>query len=189
MTAKDIKEIIPNFDALNRSQRVTVLAELMSTVAEYESSWNPNSKSKDVNGSYEPGLMARGLFQMNADGDQKNYRTGTKYKYTELNDPLVNIELGVKILVTVINVRGKITFRKEEKSPVLRYFYATLLTNGVTGSKVLAVAKRRISNLSFMRPISVDKTEDQFNLKDAWGFQVQVCLQSGWFRLLQPDFS
>lgn len=145
MSASDIREIIPNFDGKNRSQRLTALAELMSTVAEYESSWNPKSATKDVNGRSEPGMMARGLFQMNADADQKNYRTGTNYTYKDLNDPLINIELGVKILVTVLKVRGKITFRKEEKSSELGYFYATLLTNGAVGPKVLAAAKQRIS--------------------------------------------
>jgi hypothetical protein len=145
MTAKDIKEIIPNFDKRTRSERLTALAELMSTAAEYESTWNPNGFSKDVNGSSEPGLMARGLFQMNADADQKNYRTGTKYKYQDLHNPLINIEVAVKILVTVLKVRGKITFRKGETSPILGYFYATLLIDGKTGVKVLKSAKKRIA--------------------------------------------
>lgn len=151
MTASDIRTLIPKFDSLNRAQRVTVLAELMSTVAEYESSWNPNCVSKDVNGSSAPGLQARGFFQMNSDADQVNYRTGTKYTYQQLMDPFINIEVGVKILVTVVKVRGKITFKNNEKSQVLRFFFATLVTDTAYGSKTLAAAKKRIAALDFVK--------------------------------------
>lgn len=148
MTAKDIKTLIPNFDSLNRAQRLTVLAELMSTVAEYESSWNPLCTSKDVSGSLEPAKLARGLFQMNQ-ADQSVYKSGTSYSYQELNDPIKNIKVAVGIVVTVIKVRGKITFSKTEKSPVLRFFFATLVTDTEYGAITLAAAKKRIAALKF----------------------------------------
>jgi uncharacterized protein (TIGR02594 family) len=132
--AKDIRTLVP-LDSLSRSQAITIFAELMSCVAKYESTWNPNCVAKDVNGSSLPKNQARGFFQMN-EGDQSAYQTYTKYSWTQLNDPFINIEVGIKILVTVLRIRGKITFSKNEKSSVLSYFYATLLTDGAVGPKV-----------------------------------------------------
>lgn len=151
MTAKDIKTIIPNFDIRTKRQRLVILSELMSTVTEYESSWNPKTVAKDTNGLSGEKYKARGLCQMNAAldkyGDQKNYRTGTTYNYTQLEDPFINLEVCVKILATVVDVRGKITFSKNEKSPVLRFFFATLVTDTSYGAKTLAAAHKRIAVL------------------------------------------
>lgn len=147
MSAKDIDTLIPMREKLSRAQKVTLLSTLMSVVAKYEASWNAACTSKDVNGRSESEYKATGLFQMNSADDQRNYRTSTNYSYKDLLNPLINIEVGVKILVTVVKVRGKITFSKDEKSPVLRYFYATLLTDNKVGPIVLKEAKARINYL------------------------------------------
>lgn len=151
MTASDIDQIIPNKAKLTRSQRITVLCELMSTVAKYEISWNEKGTAPDTNGRTAPQYLARGLFQMNgatdSDSDQKNYRTSTNYTWQELSNPLINIEVGVKILATVVKVRGKIMFSKNEKSTVLRYFYDTLVYDKPYGAKVIAEAKVNINKM------------------------------------------
>ena len=147
MSAKDIDTIIPNKSELTKHQHIMVLAELVSTVTEYESSWRPWLAVKDVNGRSAPEYMATGLCQMNAKDDQKNYRTGTTYTHEQLKDPIINLEVCVKILVTVVNVRGKITFYSYEKSPVLRYFFATLVNDTAYGKKTLKAARARIQNV------------------------------------------
>lgn len=172
ISAKDIKELIPSFDSLNRTQRIVCLRELMIQVAKRESTWNPNCTAKDLNGSTKPELMATGLFQMNSAEDQANYRTGTKYTFTQLKDPLINIEVGIKILVTVVKVRGKISFREEETSSVLRYFYATLLTNGAVGPKVFKDYYARLKQIDFNKKEqpSVPVTPEQ---KPAWKVEAE----------------
>lgn len=146
ISAKDIDTIIPKRAQLTKEQHLSVLTELMSTVAEYEISWNPTGTAKDVNGRSEPEYLATGLYQLNV-GDQKVYKTGTSFTAEELKNPLNNIQAGVGIIVTVIKVRGKITFKSGEKSPVLRYFFATLVTDTAYGSKTLRAAHERIATL------------------------------------------
>lgn len=151
MSAKDIDTIIPKRSSLTREQHLLVLAELISTLSEYESDWNVKKVAKDTNGLSGEKYKARGLCQMNAAldryGDQINYRTGTKYTWQDLEDPFVNLELCVKIMVTLVKVRGKITFASHEKSPVLRYFFATLVTDTAYGKKTLKAAHARIADL------------------------------------------
>lgn len=144
--ASDIKEIIPDFDKLTKEQSAIVLAELLSCVAKYECSWNPILTAKDVNGRSEKKYLATGLFQMN-EIDQINYKTETDYTHDELKNPLVNIEVAVKIIITVIKVRGKITFFSSEKSPVLRYFFATLVKDSTVGKKVFADFKKEYARI------------------------------------------
>lgn len=146
ISAKDVDTIIPKRQELTKEHHLAVFTELMSTVAEYEISWKAAGTAKDVNGRSEPEYRATGLFQLNV-GDQKTYKTGTSFTAEELKNPLNNIEAGVGILVTVIKVRGKITFNAGEKSPVLRYFFATLLNDTAYGMKTLKPARARIATL------------------------------------------
>lgn len=138
MAAKDIDSIIPKRNQLTKQQSAFVFCELISVVSKYESSWRPALQAKDVNGRTEPKYMATGLLQMNAADDQRNYRTGTTYSFQDLQKPEINIEVGIKIMVTLIKLRGKITYASGEKSPVLRYFFATLITDKKLGQKVLS---------------------------------------------------
>lgn len=154
-SAADLKDLIPNADSLTRPQIVTLLCELMSTVAEYECSWNAASADKDVNGSSEAKNLARGLFQMNQ-GDQSSYHTGTSYTYQELNDPIKNIKVAIAIMVYLLKVRGKITYKVGEKNPIIGYFFATLLTDGKVGPTVLTSAKKRMAAMKF--ETTVDQT-------------------------------
>lgn len=158
--ATDLYTLIPR--GLTVEQEQACLTSIMITVAEYESSWNPLCTAKDVNGRSEPPYLARGYFQMNV-FDQSAYQTGTKYSYTELNDPYKNMEVGINILVTMVRLRGKITFAVEEKSPVLSYFYATLLTNGKVGPKVIKSARERVASLNFA---TVQKIPIEQRLRD-----------------------
>ena len=161
-SAKDIREIIPDFDSLSKEQSAVLFAELMVCVAYYESSWRPAVTAKDVNGRSEKKYLATGLFQMN-EIDQVTYKTGTAYTHEELKNPIVNIEVAVKIILTVIQVRGKITFYAHEKSPILRYFFATLVKDTSLGRKVFADYRREYARMvklfAPVKPVSNEVSE------------------------------
>lgn len=140
--AKDLATIFPRFFVLNKPQRITVLAELMCRVAEYESSWNPKSTSKDVNGRSDSDSLATGFFQLNV-ADQKTYETGTSFTHDELLDPFNNIKAGVGILATMVKVRGKITRSPGDPGFRISEFFETLIFGAKYESitKILAAVK------------------------------------------------
>ncbi|MER9177773.1 transglycosylase SLT domain-containing protein [Mesorhizobium sp. M0955] len=164
-TATDVKSIIPNLDKLTEDEAITCFCELLSTVAEYESSWDPTCAVKDVNGSSNLEDLATGLFQMNASQDQASYHTRTKFKHSDLLKPEPNIKVAVAILVYLVQKRGKITYSTSEKSKIIGYFFATLLTDGAIGPKVLASAKKRIASFGFGNDLGYST---QFSILPDW---------------------
>lgn len=134
--AKDMTTIYPSFYKLNKAQQITVIAELMSRVAEYECSWNPKNTSKDVNGRSDPDSLATGFFQLNVE-DQKTYSTGTNFTHNELLDPYNNIKAGVGIIATMVKVRGKITRSPGDPGFKVSEFFETL----IFGAKYDSISK------------------------------------------------
>lgn len=159
-SAKDIREIIPDFDSLSKEQSAVLFAELMVCVAYYESSWRPAITAKDVNGRSEKKYLATGLFQMN-EIDQKTYKTDTEYTHEELKNPLNNIEVAIKIICTVIQVRGKISFLASERSPILRYFFATLVKDTAIGINVFSDYRKHYKRISSLFLPQVESSVDK----------------------------
>lgn len=159
-SAKDIREIIPDFDSLSKEQSAVLFAELMVCVAYYESSWRPAIAAKDVNGRSERKYLATGLFQMN-EIDQKTYKTDTEYTHEELKNPLNNIEVAIKIICTVIQVRGKISFLASERSPILRYFFATLVKDTAIGANVFSDYRKHYKRISSLFLPQVESSVDK----------------------------
>lgn len=160
-TASDLPDFIgPRYQSLTVDQRITCFCELMSTVAEYESSWNPAAyDSKAANGDTSQDAVPNGLFQMGV-RDQINYKTGTSYTYKELRTAIPNIKTAVMIVNNLVKIRGKIMFNKEDRSPILGYFFQTLIKDIPYGAKTISVAKKRIDAIKFEEPKPYEKTEE-----------------------------
>jgi hypothetical protein len=140
-SAADITTIVPNIENYSKRQIITYIAELFCGIALYESDWNPECVSIDVNGENLPEKMATGLFQLNEE-DQKSFNTGTAYKYTELSKAIPNIEAAVGIMGTQIENIGKIILRKGVKAEK-GVFWAVLHPDGDTDktSEILAMVR------------------------------------------------
>ncbi len=91
--AEDIDKFAPNYKSLSESRQIDVWAALFVAIACYESEYNPHSILKETSGQDSVGLL------------QLSYENQAAYdlepldrKAKSLEDPLVNLRCGVKIL-------------------------------------------------------------------------------------------
>ncbi len=111
----DIKEWAPNYENLSESQKIDVWASLFVAIASFEDPQfktdTPYRETKILNkktGKYYTPFPSIGLFQL-------SYKEQTAYgwehvdvKAKSLEDPLVNIRCGVKVLTQLVKQDGVI---------------------------------------------------------------------------------
>lgn len=105
--ASDMPLFCPRYEALDRSQRVNVWAELFVAIAKFESAWKPAAASVDVGEASDKDTWSVGLLQMSV-VDQVNYGQGLGYKYADLLTPGPNLNLGIDIMALQIQQQGTV---------------------------------------------------------------------------------
>lgn len=95
----DASSWCPSYAELDNDEKVTVLAHLLSAVAEHESNFNPKSvyveSFKDSKGNL---VQSTGLFQLSIESaQQKRYDCRQVKSNADLMSPKVNIACAVKI--------------------------------------------------------------------------------------------
>jgi hypothetical protein len=104
--AKDITRFCPRFNSLSASGKINAWAELIVGMVKYESSFNPNSIYR------EPpplGIDSIGLLQLSYE-DKANYPfCNLDRKTKNLQDPINNLDCGIKIMSTLLSRYGYIS--------------------------------------------------------------------------------
>lgn len=110
--AKDLATFCSSYPKAKRD-RIKVWAVLFEWAAYYESSWNPTASSVDVGSAADRDTWSVGLLQLSV-VDQQNYGIPLRYSFADLQDPIKNLDLGVRIMAKQIEKRGKIAIPKSE---------------------------------------------------------------------------
>lgn len=107
--AKDVARFCPKYAELGAYDRVQFWAELVSTMAYFESGWNTNSTF------HEPAPLnydSAGLLQLST-VDAKNYKSIPQCALIAtvagLRDPLKNLDCGIRIMARLIGKDSAIT--------------------------------------------------------------------------------
>jgi hypothetical protein len=125
-SAKDAKRVCPKYESLQRQQKISMWAELISAIAYYESGWNPASRMVETTMGTDPvtgkQVASEGLLQLSYQ-DVPNYKSILKYPACKIDwqkdkglsltdpkktilDPAINLECGLRILANQIRKKG-----------------------------------------------------------------------------------
>lgn len=105
--ATDIQTFCAGYASLNKDQKINLLADIFAATAYYECSWNPTSSSVDVGTSSNRDTWSVGLLQLSV-VDQQNYNLSFGFNFSDLEDPIKNLQLGVAIMTKQITKHGVI---------------------------------------------------------------------------------
>lgn len=112
--ATDITKIHPQWNSLNNEQKKQVLEAFYKYLIYYECGYDPKLNSVDVGVKGNKDTYSVGLMQLSVI-DQSNLGIRLGYNFSDLQDPIKNLTLGLKIMENQINKRGKILIPKGEK--------------------------------------------------------------------------
>lgn len=105
--ANDVTTFCPKYKSLNQNQKINLWADLFASTAYYESAWNPKSYSVDVGTSSNADTWSVGLMQMSVI-DQDSYNIHLGFNFSDLQDPIKNLQLSVAIMARQVTKYGKI---------------------------------------------------------------------------------
>lgn len=129
-TVTDGKRFCTKYDSLNKSQKINLFGEIISQMALYESSWEPQTSSVDVGNVGNKDTWSVGLLQVSVT-DQWGELKDLGYKFDDLLKPIPNLHLSMKVLERQIKSRGKFILQNSDS---LRYW--AVLLEGNKYSKV-----------------------------------------------------
>lgn len=123
-TAQDTGQFCPNYAKLSKDQRIHVWGELFSSLAFYESGWNPHNDYTEATLGIDKvtglAVMSSGLLQLSY-GDVLwakwcpfNWERDRQIRsfLTSIHDPKNNLECGIGIMAYQIRKHGRITIDK-----------------------------------------------------------------------------
>lgn len=105
--ARDITSFCSNYNSMSRDQQINTWAAIISATTFYESGYNPLSYSVDVGNPSNRDTWSVGLLQLSV-VDQKSFGINYGYSFTDLQDPIKNLEFGVAVMARQISLRGLI---------------------------------------------------------------------------------
>jgi hypothetical protein len=105
--AQDIATFCPRYAFLNGGQKVNVWSNLFAATSYYESGWKPTASSVDVGTPFDENTWSVGLLQLSV-VDQANYGLNFGFTFADLQNPVKNLQLGVKIMAKQISKHGRI---------------------------------------------------------------------------------
>lgn len=124
--SKDAARICHGYAKLSQEQKLSVWGELISSVAYFESGWNPASRMTETTMGTDPvtgkQVVSEGLLQLSYQ-DVPNYGSLLKYPLCKIDwskdkslastdlkktilDPTINLECGLRILANQISKKG-----------------------------------------------------------------------------------
>lgn len=113
---KDIGKFCPTYKRLPRKKRIQFWVGLLSSMAEFESTFNPEAAARGPSKDrFRRRGMNRGLLQISKESaNQPGYSCGIK-KAKHLHDPAVHLPCAVKILSTWVSADRVIASYKGDK--------------------------------------------------------------------------
>lgn len=131
---------IPGYVKLSPDQQVTFWAELIISMAKHESNWNPQTKY------LEPAplnIYSVGLLQLSYE-DQPAYKLEPLDKEKKsLEDPLVNLRCGVKIMARLVSKDGVVASGTKKQSRGAARYWSVLRT-GAKLDQIKARTKKHL---------------------------------------------
>lgn len=106
-SASDITQFCPPYRNLSGDQKLNVWAEIFAATSYYESDWDPTATSVDNGTQSDKNTWSVGLLQLSV-VDQKNYNLDFGDYFSDLQDPLKNLTLGVAIMARQIESYGQV---------------------------------------------------------------------------------
>ena len=137
--AADWKTFCANYDSLSLEQRATVMAELFSALAFFESGWHQDSVSIDVGNKLDKSTWSIGLLQV-SQADSQNKMLA--YSYDQLLTAKPNLHLGVETMAQQIKVRDKVVLDNTDSK---RYWSTLLIGNKYSKVKEVAAMTGKLS--------------------------------------------
>ena len=144
-TAADIADFCPAYQTLNKDQRINAWAGIIAATTYYESSYNPLTNSVDVGNAGDKDTYSVGLLQLSV-VDQKNYGFKFGYNFTDLQNPIKNLTLGMAIMNNQINKRKVIAIKKGDPG-----LYWAVLYRGGKYDRVKNISDLNRSKITFCR--------------------------------------
>jgi soluble lytic murein transglycosylase-like protein len=105
--AQDIATFCRRYAVLSDAQKVNVWSNLFAATSYYESGWKPTASSVDVGTPSDENTWSVGLLQLSV-VDQANYGLPFGFTFADLQNPVKNLQLGVKIMAKQINKHGRV---------------------------------------------------------------------------------
>lgn len=105
--ATDIATFCPKYSGLNDAQKINVWSNLFAATSYYESGWKPAVNSVDVGSAADTNTWSVGLLQLSV-VDQQSYGFKFGFDFADLQEPIKNLQLGVKIMARQITKRGTV---------------------------------------------------------------------------------
>jgi Transglycosylase SLT domain len=136
LKATDGKRLCQKYDTLSLDQKIDVWAEMISSMAYYESSWNEKSASVDVGKQSQKNTWSIGLLQISVI-DQQWSGGNLKYSYNELLTAKPNLHLAMQIMARQIEKTGLFILPNSSK-----YRYWAVFLDGNKYSKVGQITKQ-----------------------------------------------
>lgn len=124
-STSDFIKFRPDYYSLNKDQRVSVWSEFFCWLIYYECAWNPKSNSVDVGNKEERDTHSVGLLQLSVI-DQESYNLHMGYNFTDLQDPIKNLNLGLAIFAKQLEKKRKVLIPVGESG----LYWATLHPGG-----------------------------------------------------------
>ena len=115
-TPRDVVEYCPRYPELTKIQRGDFWVDLISKLAYFESSYNPQTSYVELfyDNNGKP-VVSRGLLQISKESaNGANYRCGIENE-RDLHDPKTNLECGVRILNKWVTNDGVIAGKEGDK--------------------------------------------------------------------------
>jgi hypothetical protein len=107
----DILKIRPDFNTLNKDQKLKVVAYFWRAVALFESGYNPKCQSVDVGTKNNKDTWSVGLLQMSV-VDQTNHKINLNFNFNDLLNPMNNLNLAMRVMDKQIVNRHNILIHK-----------------------------------------------------------------------------
>ncbi len=143
--AQDINYFCPNYNNLNRDQRVNVWAQLIAAMSWYESGHNPKARYPQPSLGIDPvtnrPLCAEGLMQLGYVDTM--WRSSCDFDWSQdiqfddndsrktVFDPYMNLKCGIGILVDQVDKYGKIIVKNGAYWSVIKVGHKNSRLNGI----------------------------------------------------------
>lgn len=158
----DADDWCPRYSLLNREYRIEFWAHFWAIVMKYECDYDPRCFSVDVGNKNDRNTWSVGLLQLSV-CDQPNYGFKLGYTFEDLQDPIKNMILGVKIAEKLIRDDRMIGAKVDGHWRGLTRYWGTLRE----GRDTLTGIRRYMRNLKFLPEIAPkeDETPEQSKKK------------------------
>ena len=107
---RDIRKFCARYSELRSDSRIMFWAGLLSAMAKYESSFNPETAfTETLRDSHGNNVISRGLLQISIESANQDRYACKAAAAKDLHDPVINLSCGAQILAAWVEADGAVT--------------------------------------------------------------------------------